>query len=687
MFKEIMNFYYGLSISKKLRFLNVSMGLIVASTLIIMLFSLQYVNERKSTVEEANTFAKILADNIIAPMSANDFIAISNVLASVEYNDKIRQTFALDPSWKLVGAFHKGNDFLQKRKSIALIKEYKNLWKGDFYYCVVPIVNASVEQGYLVVVASLHDFYIRMLTNSFYILIIIFLAFIFTHKLRKIFTESILQPISKLDSITSEIIRTKNMNYDIPIFNNDEIGDLAKNFKHMTEELNTYYIQLKEQKNVLSFQATHDSLTNLPNRALFNDRLEQSIYRAKRQNTSFALLFIDLDNFKEVNDTFGHECGDKLLQKVSKRFKSIIREEDTLARLGGDEFTIIMGNTHDNSSAAVLAQKVLDTLNQHIDMDETQILIGCSIGISLYPQDASMPTDLIKHADIAMYKSKDLGRNNYNFYASEMKEKIYKRVMMQSELRYALEHKEFVVYYQPQYNAETGALIGLEALVRWMNSSGKIIFPGDFIPMAAELGMIIAINNQVMLMAMRQTKQWYDQGLNPGRVSININVSQTEDEGFIDLLEEMLFASGCKAEWISLELTESEMMKNPDVSVPILQKISDIGMEIAIDDFGTGYSSLSHLKRLCVHKLKIDKTFVDDILHSHDDVALVRAIIAIAKSLNIGVIAEGVETQEQLECLLKEGCSEIQGYLYARPMPLEDVAKELIKHRDLSTLE
>jgi diguanylate cyclase (GGDEF)-like protein len=518
-----------------------------------------------------------------------------------------------------------------------------------------------------------------MLINSFYLVLIIIFAFSLTYKLRKIFRESILQPISQLDAITSEIINTKNMLHDIPSFNDDEIGDLAKNFKHMINELNTYHAQLNKQKNVLSFQATHDALTDLPNRLLFNDRLNQSIYKAKRQHEKFALLFIDLDQFKEVNDTFGHGYGDKLLQKVAKRLHSVIREEDTLARLGGDEFTIIMSNFHGDFSPSILAQKILDILQLPIIMNEDQSHISCSIGISIYPDDATEASELIKHADIAMYRSKLSGRNNYHFYTSEMTEKIYKRVTMQSEIRRALENKEFLVYYQPQYNTQTNSIVGVEALVRWPDSSGGMISPANFIPLAAELGMVVAINHQVMFMAMRHTKQWHDQGLNPGKTSININVIQTEDKSFIDLLKGMLSRSDCKPEWITLELTEGEIMRNPDISIPILQQVSAMGIEIALDDFGTGYSSLAYLKRLSIHKIKIDKTFIDELPHNPDDVAIVQAIIAITQSLKLDVIAEGVETLEQKEFLVEAGCPDIQGYLYGHPMPVEEMTRLLIK--------
>ncbi len=673
MFKSLLLFFNNLSIAEKLKYLGVSSALIAGSIVVSFLFIFQYISEKELTTKESKVFASILADNIAPSVVLNDVLAISNTLASVEYNDKIHQTFALNKSWEMLGAFSKGNDFSKQRKIIPIIKENQNLWKGGFFYSVVPIMKDNTNLGYLVVVSSLDGFYMRMIQHSIVIIFIILVALLITSRFRKILQHSILHPIATLDKITTEIIKTKDLDCEIPIFNNDEIGDLAKNFRHMIKELNTYHSVLNEQKNVLSYQANYDALTKLPNRSLFYDRLNQSIYKASRNNEKFALFFIDLDQFKEVNDSFGHEYGDKLLQKVARRLKNILREDDTLARLGGDEFIIIMNNIKEFHSASVLAQKILDILRIPIEVEEQELFISCSIGISLYPQDSCDPHDLLRHADVAMYRSKADGRNTFHFYVEEMTNKVLKRIDMQSRLRKALENKEFIVYYQPQYNINTDKLIGLEALVRWQDAQRGLVLPGEFISFAEEFNMVVGINRHVMHMAMIQAKKWHDKGLHFGRISINVSIEQIEDENFIGFMLNLLSDTQCLAEWITLEITESQIMKNTNRAVTTLNELSRFGIEISIDDFGTGYSSLSYLKHLPIDKLKIDRSFIMDIPEDKDDMAIVDAIIAISKSLNISLIAEGVETIEQKEFLISRGCHDIQGFLYARPMPPEKI--------------
>ena len=677
MFKMILSFYNTLSIGKKLKFIGLTSTIITGSMVISMLFIFQYFSEKELTVNESTVFANILAGNIAPSIVSEDALAISNTLASVEYNNKIHQTFALDNSWKLLGAFHKGNDFVRQRKIIPIIKENKNLWHDGYFYSVVPILNDDVQIGHLVVVASLDDFYVRMLQYSFVIVLIFMLAVYVTSKLRESLQKSILGPIAKLDEVTTQIIKTKNLEYDIPTFNSDEIGDLAKNFKHMIGELNSYHAELNKQKKALSYQASYDSLTNLPNRLLFHDRLKQSIYKSTRQNEKFALFFIDLDKFKDVNDTYGHDYGDKLLVKVAKRLNSILREDDTLARLGGDEFIVIMNNLKVFHSASVLAQKIIDILEVPLEVDGEELFISCSIGISLYPQDSRDEHELLKFADIAMYRSKNDGRATYHFYVEEMTQEVMMRTKMQSRIRKALEEKEFIVYYQPQYNIENEKLIGVEALVRWKDEKRGLVLPDKFIPYAEEFGMVVGINRQVMHISMKQARTWHNEGLYFGRISINISIEQIEDKNFVGLVQSLLYSTKCNPNWITLELTEGQIMKDPKMAVAILEQLNSLGIIIAIDDFGTGYSSLSYLKHLPISELKIDRSFIMDIPQNEDDMAIVDAIIAISRSLKLDLIAEGVETEEQKEFLLSKGCKRVQGYLYARPMPEEEVSKLL----------
>jgi len=680
MFSMMSSFYNALSIGNKLKFIALSSAFIAGIIVISFLFWFQYINEKESTVKESTVFANILAGNIAPAIISKDVLSISNILASVEYNNKIHQTFALDKSWKMLGAFHKGNDFVRQRKIIPIIKEHKNLWHDGYFYAVVPILNDDTQIGNLVIVASLDDFYLRMVRYAFVIVAIFILANYITSILRKSLQASILNPIAKLDEVTTEIIKTKNLEHDIPTFNNDEIGDLAKNFKHMIGELNSYHTELNKQKNALSYQASYDYLTNLPNRVLFQDRLKQSIYKASRNSEKFALFFIDLDKFKEVNDTFGHEYGDKLLIKVAKRLNDVLREEDTLARLSGDEFIIIMNNLKEFHSASVLAQKVIDILEVPIGVGGEEIFISCSIGISIYPQDSSDEKELLKYADIAMYRSKNDGRARYHYYVEEMNQEVVARAQMQTKLRKALEAKEFIIYYQPQYNIQTDTIVGVEALVRWKDEENKIITPDKFLPYAQEFGMIVAINRQVMRMAMLQAAEWHARGLYFGSLSINISIEQVEDRNFVGLIQSLLYDTKCNPKWIVLELTESQIMKNPKTAIAILQQLNGLGIKIAIDDFGTGYSSLSYLKYLPISELKIDRSFIKDIPANKDDMAIVESIIAVAKTLNLELIAEGIETEEQKEFLLSKGCNKIQGYLYARPMEAEKIDKLLVSY-------
>ncbi|MEA2073027.1 MAG: EAL domain-containing protein [Campylobacterota bacterium] len=435
---------------------------------------------------------------------------------------------------------------------------------------------------------------------------------------------------------------------------------------------------LEAQTEKLKYLAHHDTLTNLPNRALFKDRLAQSIIRAKRNSEQFALLFIDLDQFKKINDSLGHHVGDEVLIQAAKRINSVLREEDSLARLGGDEFTVILNNIKNIQNISVVAQKIIDAMKEPITIAIHNLYVTSSIGISIYPDDAKNDLNLIKYADAAMYKAKDEGRNNYQFYSSSMTAYAFEHVVMESSLRVAIKEEEFVVYFQPQYDTKIEKLIGMEALVRWNHPSLGLIPPGKFIPIAEETGLIIEIDKLVMKNAMLQFSKWYKQGYNPGLLSLNLAMKQLNQDDFLEYIQNFMSSVNFKSEWLELEVTEGQVMNNPEASIEKLNSIHNMGIQIAIDDFGTGYSSLSYLKKLPLDKLKIDQSFIRDIPEDEDDMAITRAIIALGKSLNLKLIAEGVETQEQRDFLEATGCYYIQGYFYSRPI-LEDEIEELLK--------
>lgn len=435
-------------------------------------------------------------------------------------------------------------------------------------------------------------------------------------------------------------------------------------------------IKLLEQKEILYHQAHHDALTGLPNRVLFRDRLEHGIELAKRNRTKFALFFIDLDYFKQINDSLGHQVGDKVLIAVTERLKAKIRQEDTLARLSGDEFTVIMEDIKTIDDVALLAQKIQKVLAQPIHIDGHTIYISCSMGISIYPKDSTDPIDLIKNADAAMYQAKQEGKNNFQFYLPEMREFSLERMVMKNSLRHAIDYEEFSIYYQPQVDANTGKLTGMEALIRWQHPEMGLLLPEKFIPLAKESALIVELDQWVMTKAMKQIHAWHEAGLNPGILALNLSMRQLRSDDFMQIIQENITAIGFKPEWLELEVNEEEFMQKADESIAKLEQINKMGIKITIDDFGTGYSSLAYLKRLPVDKLKIDQSFIIGIPDDKEDIEIVKAIIALANSLGIEIVAEGVETALQKNFLLENGCHYIQGHYYCEALPADKIEKK-----------
>ncbi len=433
------------------------------------------------------------------------------------------------------------------------------------------------------------------------------------------------------------------------------------------EKSNKLLIELEKKSNSLNRQANYDSLTSLPNRILFHDRLTQGIIKAKRKNTKLALLFLDIDNFKQINDSFGHETGDDVLKYFSKLLKHQIRSEDTLARLGGDEFTIILENINSADDVSLLAQKIVNTMIEPIVINGNSLSISASIGISIYPQDSTDEKNLLKYADIAMYKAKENGRNNFQFYSSKMTD-------IENSLRRAIINNEFIVHYQPKIDVKSSEIIGLEALVRWQHPTMGFVLPNKFIPVAKKLGLMTDIDGIVRKIAMSQVTCWYEAGLNPGSLSLNLSIKQLDKENLIYDMKGV----GFKSKWLEIEVTESDIMNNPQKFIKKLKEINDLGIKIVIDDFGTGYSSLPYLKRLPITKLKIDQSLIKDISNAQDDKDIVKVVIALSKSLNIDIIAKGVETIQQRDFLVENGCFNIQGYYYSKALPVNDIEK-LIK--------
>ena len=435
--------------------------------------------------------------------------------------------------------------------------------------------------------------------------------------------------------------------------------------------------ELLHQRDLLKHLAHHDSLTNLPNRVLLLDRLSQAIYRAERNHMKFAVLFLDLDQFKQINDSLGHEIGDLVIKEVASRLKKILRKEDTFARLGGDEFTIVLENIKSSNDVATLAAKLLKNMRKSFVLKNHELYITCSIGISLFPQDAKQVNLLIRNADAAMYRAKESGRNTFDFYSKDMTESAYERVVMETSLRHAISKNEFVVYYQPQFDIETNLIIGVEALARWQHPKAGLVQPQKFIPLAEENGMIIEIDSLIADKAMLQYASWINTNKNPGKLNLNLTIKQLMHTNFINDLKTKMENIKFDPKWLSFEITEGQLMTNTKVAIEKLLLLNEMGIEISIDDFGTGYSSLSYLKKLPINQLKIDKSFIDDIPSDKESSGIVKAIISLSKILNLHIIAEGVENEEQQKFLLKNGCKNMQGYLYSKPLSYSDMTEFL----------
>lgn len=436
---------------------------------------------------------------------------------------------------------------------------------------------------------------------------------------------------------------------------------------------------LKIHRDELEYQATHDSLTKLPNRILFLDRLDHSLYLAKRNQTKVAVLFIDMDRFKGVNDSLGHAFGDLVIKEVAQRIKHQIRITDTVARFGGDEFVMFIDNISQTMTVTEILGKLIKCLETPIIIDNYTLHITVSIGVSIYPYDAETSNDLLKNADVAMYKAKSSGGNNYQFYTEDMTQKALARMELEQNLRRAIKNEDFILYYQPQFDVELSEdkIVGMEALIRWKDTDNSFISPETFITLAEDTGLIIPLGRWIMKEGMKQMVEWYNKGLNPGVLALNFSMLQLQESDFIFHLETLLEVTGCKAQWIAIEITETQMMKNPDITISTLKELHTLGIKIAIDDFGTGYSSLSYLKRLPIDTLKIDKVFIENLPEDEENLAITKAIFALAKSLNLTVVAEGVETVEQKKALIGNGCKYIQGFYYAKPMNAQEIESYL----------
>lgn len=428
----------------------------------------------------------------------------------------------------------------------------------------------------------------------------------------------------------------------------------------------------REAQEAIHRQTYCDILTGLPNRALFLDRLDQMFSVASSRGESFAVLILDVDRFKQINDTLGHAAGDELIRMVAARLGKMIRKEDTVSRIGGDEFTFIIANIGHSSFAARIARKIIDTFQDPFIIDEHELYVTASLGIGIYPFDGLDGRTVLKNADTAMYRAKEHGRNSYQLYTEDMNANAYERLVLDSHLRRAIENEEFRLYYQPQVSLADGRLVGVEALIRWKHPDLGLVFPDKFIPHAEETGLIDPVGDWVLRAACKQAAQWYNSG-HPIRVAINLSARQLDQSWLCDTIDGALLEHNLPAEWLELEVTESNIIQHKDRAIESLEMLKMVGVKTAVDDFGTGYSSLSYLPRFPLDVLKIDRAFVTGLGRSDKSTAVVKALIDLAHALGMEVIAEGVETREQLHALRDLNCDVVQGYFFSQPVPIDQL--------------
>ena len=442
-------------------------------------------------------------------------------------------------------------------------------------------------------------------------------------------------------------------------------------------QLAAAHAELQQRATYLSL---HDALTGLPNRQLLQERLQLALAQAERERQHLALLCLDLDNFKHINDTLGHACGDALLQQVAQRLQLCLRQTDTLSRQGGDEFVLLLTDLKDNQAATPVLAKLMASMEQPFVLEGHELALTCSIGVALYPDDGRDFDTLLRKADMALYRAKDLGRNSHHYFNEDMGQQASEHLRLRAGLRRALEHGELLLHYQPQFDLRSGALVGAEALLRWQHPEQGLIAPARFIPVAEESGLIVPIGAWVLEEVCRQGRAWLDAGHPPLLLAVNLSAVQFKRGDLEATVQQALARSGLPAHLLELELTESLLLHNTDAMLALVRRLKQLGVKLSIDDFGTGYSSLSYLKRFAVDKLKIDQSFVRDLLTDPDDAAIVRAIVQMASSLGLHTIAEGVESAAVAERIAQFGCDQAQGYHYARPMPASAFNDFLLHH-------
>lgn len=664
-----------LSLRGKLTFIITLTSCLVLLLTFVAIIALQRASLRNDLLQDVKVVSRGVGENCASAMINNDPRTASTVLETLSATSHVIGARLFNKDQTVFAEFYQN---LARDPHIDELKAATILRQGHIFYPAYldvfePIIYQGETLGQLMLrvdLAKVDNALIRYLwigTAIFFIYTA--LTFLLANGLQRLISE----PIKSLALSMQTISREKNYSLRVQKSSHDELGSLFDGFNDMLAEIEIRDQELRDSKTDLDYLAHHDPLTQVANRLLFHDRLEHSLARAKRMKLRLAILYIDLDRFKNVNDSLGHHVGDEVLCTVTERLSNLVREADTLARLGGDEFVIILEQFKKTDDVGRYVEKLLREMAQTIEIFDQQLHVTASVGISLYPENGDDVDSLMQAADIAMYQAKGNGSNIYQFYSAEMNVNARESLLLENQLRDALKKKQLVLYYQPQVELKTGRLIGFEALIRWNHPDLGVVSPLDFIPLAEKSGLIVPIGEWILHTACKQMKNIQEQWQLPLVMAVNISPRQFLHPSFVQTVAEVLYRTKLKPGFLELEITESMVMGDVDLAISKMNEFNKMGVQLAIDDFGTGYSSLEYLKKFPIAKLKIDQSFVRGLGSDANDAAIVNSVIALGKSMNLEVIAEGVETVEQLDFLKKEGCDQGQGYLFSKPLPVAEL--------------
>jgi diguanylate cyclase (GGDEF)-like protein len=691
---------------------KLSLLIVTISTVSLLLASIAFITSDRISIQQTitdnlRTMANIIAANSTAALLFSDPVAAQETLDFLKTQQHIQTAAIFSMNEREFARYIKPG--LKLELPSAKLKNENALFWGEYVELYTHITYQGEQIG-VVYLRSDIDLIHDRLTRLLGIIALVFavsllVSFILSAKLQRIITD----PLLRLSAIARQVRTEKNYSVRVIGKGNDELGNLITDFNTMLDEIQIRDNELEEHRlkleervarrtreledanmqleiskqqaesvaNRMEYHAHHDALTGLPNRVLLHDRICSELAHARRQQTNAALLFLDLDRFKIINDSLGHAVGDQLLRVIAHRLNDCVREEDTVARLGGDEFMVLLPRISGSADAGRIAKKIIDCLVDPISCNGHELHITTSIGISIFPYDGSDAETLIKHADISMYRAKELGRNKAVYYTAEMNAGSRKQLAMETNLRKAIEKNQLTLFYQPKIDISSNIIVGFEALLRWKHPTMGFIDPLDFMPVAEDSGLIVPIGEWVLQTAFRQLKEWHNAGFTGLTIAVNLSSAQLSRPGFEEVVERALQDSDLDASMAELEITENVAIKNIDITMAVLERLKFTGVSIAMDDFGTGYSSLSYLRRLPVDTVKIDKSFVHEIPDSTEDVTIAQAIIAMAQSLKLSLIVEGIENVRQLNFFRQLGVTIVQGYLFSKPVEAAEALKML----------